>query len=177
MKKMNNVILIAGSARNVGKTYLACEIIKRMSQYTQVVGVKVSPHLHENVIGNEIAKTDNFSIYAETNISSKDSSRMLQAGAMRVYYIETKDDYIGEAFENLKLFLPQHYPVIIESAGARNILEPGMLIFVKRKDDIIPNKNKSLLEKADWVLEFDGANYNGGNVNSIGIEDGKIKWE
>ncbi len=46
MKSMPNILLIAGTGRNVGKTLLACEIIQQLSKTMAVTAIKTSSHEH-----------------------------------------------------------------------------------------------------------------------------------
>ena len=46
----SNFLLVAGNGRNVGKTFLACEIIKQLSQKNEVTGVKISPHFQKKLM-------------------------------------------------------------------------------------------------------------------------------
>ena len=43
-----NLLIISGSGKNVGKTLLACQIIKHFSRNSTVIGLKISPHFHNN---------------------------------------------------------------------------------------------------------------------------------
>ncbi len=104
MIKFPNLLLIAGTGRNSGKTTFACSTIKKVSEIIKVTALKISPHFHggteslKMLVGNE-----NFNLYEETSATSdKDSSKMLQAGAVKVYYIETSDSFISEAFDAFK---------------------------------------------------------------------------
>ena len=61
-----NMILIAGNGRNVGKTTFASNIIRHLSASTTVIGIKVSPHIHDlNEDLVVIQKTDDFVVAEE----------------------------------------------------------------------------------------------------------------
>ena len=94
-----NFLLIAGNGRNVGKTFLACKIIRQLSKKQEVIGVKVSPHIHPVNKGKIIIKKNGFIIIEEDQITQKDSSLLLQAGAQKVYFVMA-------ARENLETVLP-----------------------------------------------------------------------
>ena len=132
------MILIAGNGRNVGKTTFASNIIRHLPASTTVIGIKVSPHIHDlNEDLVVIQKTDDFVVAEERGHNMKDSSLLLQAGAKKVYFIMAKQKYLGEAFA---LILDQldHDVVVAESGGLSELLTPGIFFFIKDpKDQII----------------------------------------
>ena len=42
-----NILIVAGTGRNIGKTITACRIIGQLAKNHEPVGVKISPHFHE----------------------------------------------------------------------------------------------------------------------------------
>ena len=152
MRTVKNLLLIAGTGRNTGKTTLACNIIKRFSTGNRITGLKISPHFHggteslKTIIGNE-----NFNIYVETSIlTGKDSSKMLEAGAVKVFYIEVLDAYLKPAFEHFMEIVPPSYPIVCESPALRNQIIPGVFFIV----DNVTNKNKKM-EILQWKESAD----------------------
>lgn len=143
ISEMPNLLLIAGAGRNVGKTLFACQIIKQLSESMKVTGVKISPHFHESEQGQKvISESEGYRIIEETRITNKDSSRMKQAGAETVFFVESTHEAINKAFEHLKKLLPAE-PVVCEAGGVHEIVRPGLFFFVA--GDIIPeNKMKYL---------------------------------
>jgi molybdopterin-guanine dinucleotide biosynthesis protein A len=143
ISEMPNLLLIAGAGRNVGKTLFACRIIKQLSKKMRVTAVKISPHFHESAQEQKIiSEGEGFRIIEETLTNNKDSSRMKQAGAETVYFVESTRESIYKAFDNLKRILPAG-PVVCEAGGVHEIVSPGLFIFVT--GDIIPeNKMKHL---------------------------------
>ena len=96
MRTFNHWLIIAGNGRNVGKTSLACSIINENSKKNTIIGLKFAPHFHPIEKNNKlIYKNANFTISEELNKEgSKDSSRMLAAGAQKVFYIQSLDDHL-----------------------------------------------------------------------------------
>lgn len=137
MKKIKdypNLVLIAGDKRKVGKTFLACKIIKHLSAFTEVIGIKISPHFHEQEENRAIiAQNDNYTIIEEKSITHKDSALMLQSGAKRVFFIMVKQQHIKEAFCAIENEL-KNLPVVCESGGLNEIINPGLFLFVKNKN-------------------------------------------
>jgi len=139
-----NIILIAGAGRNVGKTTLACKIIEHLSKKHDVTGLKISPHIHESDYAiDPLIKSENFIISKEQNNTEKDSSKILKAGAENVYYVQTKQDYLEDAFLKLLPFVSQG-PVVCESGGLHTLIKPGLFIFVHKGKEIPENKRSYL---------------------------------
>jgi len=148
-------MLIAGNGRNVGKTALACKLISQLCSMHMVIALKISSHLHPlDDNQNFIAKEKDFAIIEESNITMKDSSKMLQAGATKSYYIQTKDNALLKAFNLIKPYLPISSPIVCESAGLGKFVKPGKAIYISNsknvpkgniyiKPDIMLNENFS----------------------------------
>lgn len=127
--QLPNLLLIAGNGRNVGKTTLACQIISKLSKNTELTAIKISSHFH-SYSGEAIFEKENrFVILEENQISAKDSSLMLQAGARRVFYIMAEQENLGEAMECLLPLLGKN-PVVCESGGLHQWVQPGLFLFV-----------------------------------------------
>lgn len=158
MIEISNLLLIAGTGRNTGKTLLATSIIEKFAADFKLIGLKISPHFHSGTESLEaIHKNKNFNIYQETSlVSSKDSSRMLIAGADQVYYIECYDEYMEEAFKVFLQVTDSSGPIICESPALRKYVEPGIFIIVDSQSN--QNKKQDVLnikQKADLFIETD----------------------
>ena len=173
---LNRLLLIAGTGRNVGKTTLACELIQEISKTKIVIGVKISPHIHSQNDGADlIIKTDTFSIYREQDLNKEhDSSRMMQAGAKQVFYIQSEDYRVYEAFEKLLVEIDENHAIICESGGLRNYLKPSLFLMCNRKgEEILKEKAIALLPKVDKLLEFSENSF---DVNPASIVFNGEKW-
>jgi len=128
------LVLIAGSGRNVGKTFLAEQFVRELSQSQQVIGLKISSHMH--VLNDDvIVKAGdgvNWIIGEEQNShSTKDSGRLLKAGATQVIYAQIKmDTYLPEVIKWLQKILLNDQIVVCESAALGQYIEPGCAFFV-----------------------------------------------
>ena len=135
MKEYPNIIMIAGNGRNVGKTLLSSRIIKYLSQLTDVYAVKISSHFHQlDEEAQILNESDDFCIVKETLVTRKDSSRMMRAGATEVFYVQCKNEQLPKMFEQLQPYLPNDKPVIIESGGLYDFIEPRTLYYIKGED-------------------------------------------
>jgi len=154
--EMPNLLLIAGNGRNVGKTFLACRIIKHLSQTKEVVGLKISPHFHSFNESDVIFRNEKFVIIDEKQINSKDSSLMIQAGAIKVFFVMVSQKYLQEAFEFLKNILPPKL-IVCESGGLNDLVTPGLFFFVKRAGESIAKPH--LLKYSPIIVQNDGENF------------------
>jgi len=154
--KMSNLLLIAGNGRNVGKTYLACSIITKFSKLEEVTGLKISPHFHSYNAEDVLFRNENYIVLNEKNITSKDSSFMLQAGAKKVYFVMVNPNYLSEALEKIQHLLANNL-VVCESAGLHEFISPGLFFFVKRADEAIVKQQ--FLKYNPIIIENKGNNF------------------
>jgi hypothetical protein len=169
---LHNLLLIAGTGTKSGKTSLACKIIRQCKDL-KIYSIKITPHFHETTTGLiPILEKDGYSIYEETNSeTTKDTSRMLEAGAHKVYFAKVWDDNLLTAFYEIMKLVPSGVPVICESPALRNFIEPGVFI-IMTSDVIIKHKDiNKLQESPHMMLKFEDLK----NTDSIpiGFDDGK----
>ncbi|MCF8364625.1 MAG: NTP transferase domain-containing protein [Bacteroidales bacterium] len=168
-----NLLMIAGTGRNVGKTSFACQLIAAFSKDHEVVGIKISPHIHEQADGQKvIAGNNSYQIIEETNPdSAKDSSRMLLAGASRVYFLQTIDKNIREPFGELLALIPKNQPVVCESGALLNYARPGVFIVIKRSGgSAIKEGIDKLAYAPDGWVQFNGEDFDTG-VEAFAFSD------
>jgi hypothetical protein len=131
MEKMENLLLVAGTGKNSGKTTMVCRVIRQFRNLG-IIAVKISPHFHEPSKGLAlISEKKEYNIYEETDQGmSKDTSRMLKCGAERVFLGQTAEGYLLEAFSKIIKKIPENRPVVCESPGLIKYIEPGVLIIM-----------------------------------------------
>lgn len=131
-----NFLIVSGNGRNSGKTGFISRLIRSVSPKQAITAVKISPHFHPDRDKKDvIIKKKNFTICTENDPDGrKDSSRMLQAGAKSVYYIEVLDEHLPQAFGELLKLPGMDRPVIFESGGLRELLVPSLYILINRRD-------------------------------------------
>jgi len=158
--KFDNILLIAGCGRNVGKTTFACEIIRK-NKKNNPVAVKITSHQHITSPGlNQIGKGTNWVISEETNFSTKkDSSLFLQSGAIKSYLIQSEKTNLEVALKNLVNLLPDGQPVLIESASLIQIFQPGIFVIILPEGECPKKENKTLLNQADLIIISDGKHF------------------
>jgi len=128
-----NLLIISGTGRKVGKTTLACTIIRDFAKTKNIIGLKITPHFHSS--GDRpllIFECESYRIFEEKSMNSgKDSARMLKAGATNVFYIEVRDDSLLNAFQHFVKLVKPAGPVICESPALRNHIRPGVFFLVE----------------------------------------------
>jgi len=177
LPQLDKLILIAGTGRNVGKTTLACELIKQTSKNEEVIGLKISPHIHSQNEGAKLLfSNDHYAVFQEQDKSStKDSSRMLRAGAKNVFYIQSEDEFIGEAFQKLRKEFDVDIPIVCESGGLRNFIIPSLFLICNKKgNSVFKEKQLPIISKANRILQFNDPSFDF-DVSNIKFENNQ--WE
>ncbi len=141
-----NLLLIAGTGRNVGKTSFAERTIRKLSIQHEIIAIKISKHYHDHELQSlKISKEEN----PETG---KDSSRFLNAGAKEVYYIQAKDNNLPELANSFLNQLPRHIPIIVESGGIIDHIEPGLFILIQSSRHNSTKETAHYKERAHLII-------------------------
>jgi hypothetical protein len=153
---LRNLLIIAGTSTNTGKTTIACRIISELSDQ-KITAIKITPHFHEITPGLiTIEESAGYALYEETvRDSGKDTSRMLAAGAARVYYVQTTDEKLAEVFARLTKLIPEGSPLVCESPALRNYAEPGAFIIMSSDNPDKKNNINNLLILPHLKLKFE----------------------
>lgn len=173
-KKIPNLLIIAGTGTKSGKTSVACRIIEQFPEL-RITAVKITPHFHETTAGLILLEEGaGYAIYEETDSStSKDTSRMLKAGALRVYFAKVWDNKLPDVFERILKLIPANVPIICESPALRYFTEPGLFTIVT-SDTVVKHKDISNLKQLPHVFvkleDLPG-------MNSMPIEFREGRWE
>ncbi len=150
--KIPNLLLIAGTGTKSGKTSVACRIIKDFKRLG-ITAIKITPHFHETTAGL-VPREENkgCSIYEETEMDSrKDTSRMLRAGALKVFFAKVWDDQLPDVFKKILEYIPPNTPLICESPALRHFAEPGVFV-IMASASVIKSKNINNLKELPHVL-------------------------
>jgi hypothetical protein len=158
MIEMPNMLMIAGNARNIGKTTLACAVIERFADALRINGLKVTSirQGEDNYHGRHISlSSGSFTIVEEHDAAiPKDTARMLRAGAYNSYFMQVADAHLDEAAQYVAGFFPSGVPVICESRSLRKEIKPGLFVFLQNDSDNLHIKKESFFrEIADVVID------------------------
>lgn len=155
----NQLLTVGGTGRNVGKTEFICRLIKKISIQRPVYAIKVSAIYPDEEVyhGEHPADEPGLHLFEETNrTSDKDTSRMLQAGAVRVFYLRTSDSGIKVGFEEFLRLIPERSAVVCESNSLGQFVKPAISIMVKPVSGEIKARAVAQLQCADLIVVSDG---------------------
>ena len=94
---LNNMILIGSTARNSGKTTLATALVNAYQDRYPVIGLKISSIHEETGVTEDLA--GGWQLIEETSRDGlKDTSKLLAAGANRVYWLKTDRANLEQGF-------------------------------------------------------------------------------
>ena len=162
--------MIGAAGRNVGKTEFACSLIRRFSSDRRVYGVKVTA----------VDKTDgtcprggagcgvcssletHYLITDEADPpAGKDTARLLQAGAEKVYWLRVAKGHLAEGLAALKKLLPPEVLTVCESNSLRLVAEPDLFVMIKdKRSDSFKPTARDVRPFADREVLFDGKGFN-----------------
>lgn len=133
MKAIQNLTLVAGSGQNVGKTFLIEQWIKQHHSDKKIYAVKTSSHFHPLNDHQIILLNQQDLIICEEkdNLSTKDSSRFLRAGAIKSYYIQCTDESAKEAAEWINQVNKNDILWLVESYALGEFLQPSSAIYIE----------------------------------------------
>lgn len=131
MTSIPNLLIVAGTGAKSGKTTMACRIIEQLRD-KKPVAVRISPHFHTSSPGLVIIdEGSGYAVYEETNAgTTKDTARMLKAGAAKVFLILAWDSDLEKVFKKAIAVIPEDTPVVCESHGLRDYIEPGLFVLM-----------------------------------------------
>ena len=161
IKIYDNIILIGGATRNVGKTAFSCSVIRNNSKKYKIIALKIKTIYEGDDFFHGKDRNPlkgNYRIIEEIDTDGdEDTQRMLQAGANRVFRIKAKSEFLKEAFHDFYSQLPEGSFIVCESNSLRNILKPSIFLLIKHKssDEMKPSAKK-LAPLADKIVYTDG---------------------
>lgn len=169
MTVRSNFLIVGSTGRNTGKTEFACRIIERHSCKNEIIGIKVIPvdrnesDCHRGLEGCGLCNslTGDYKIIEETSSdTSKDTSRMLKAGAKKAYLLLVERNSLETGVDAMLTMLPEKSFVIVESNSIRKVLNPGLFIVIKDfTTGFIKPSCAEVLPFADKLVEFNNLNW------------------
>jgi molybdopterin-guanine dinucleotide biosynthesis protein A len=182
MIRLDGMLMIGSSGANTGKTRLACAILGRFAKKHNIVGIKVTTIKEKDgqcPRGGEgcgvcSSLEGNFCITEEFNKNSgKDTSRLLSAGAGRVFWIQALKDHLSEAITAMLDVIGYETVSICESNSLRQVIEPGLFLMVRKNDsDFWKSSARSVRKYADRIVVSVGNGFDL-DLNRIKLVDGR----
>ncbi len=183
MLKVPGMLMVGAVDRNVGKTKFACSLIAKFSSQYSIIGIKVTAiekagsSCPRGVSGCGVCSSleGPFHITEETDRGvSKDTCRMLAAGASRVFWLRVLKTHLKEGMAALLDIIGDDAVLVCESNSLRRVVEPGLFVMVKNRS----GKNckasaKDAAKYADKIVLFDGKEF---DIDAGGIELADGRW-
>ena len=141
MIQADGMLMIGSTGTNVGKTELACALLRKFGSSHDIVGIKVTTIENKDGqcprggqgCGVCSSLQGDFCITQETDKSSdKDTGRLLSAGASRVFWLRSLKSSLQEASIALLDVIGSDAVSICESNSLRHVVQPGLFLMAKR---------------------------------------------
>ncbi len=182
MIKIPSMLMVGAGDRNAGKTEFVCSLIRKFGSEHNITGIKVTTIKEldsgcpRGGKGCGVCATleGNFCITEETNsVSTKDTYRMLAAGAKKVLWLRVLKSHLKEGIMALLEVIGNNQVIVCESNSLRSVVEPG-LFFMVRNDKATRCKPSAedVIGYADDIVLYDGKQFDI-DINSIKIVNGK----
>ncbi len=181
MVELPHMLMIGSAGRNVGKTELACNLIQTFRHQAEIVGVKVTT-IHER--GGECPRggegcgvcstlEEKYCITEEQNAQTdKDTSRLLAAGARKVFWLRVIREHLEEGLAALMKRIPPDMVSICESNSLRLVAEPGVFLVVRDEtSSAIKPSCAEVIRLADRIV-LSGADGFSFNLDDISLNRG-----
>lgn len=164
-----NMLMVGASGRNVGKTEFACHFIRKFADQYDVIAIKVTTiHQRDGSCprGGEGCGTctsidQDFVITRETcKTSQKDTSRLLAAGAKKVYWLRSLKETLSEALRELIKTIGDKRVIVCESNSLRCVVQPGLFVMVEDNGNAsLKPSARDVIDYADMTVAFDGKKF------------------
>lgn len=139
MIRLENMLMIGASGSTVGKTELACALLRRFGGTQRIVATKVTAieqrdgSCPRGGLGCGVCSSLEaaYEITEETDrCSRKDTGRLLAAGADRVYWLRVLRAHLRQGWTALRDKVGCETALICESNSLRQVVEPGLFLLV-----------------------------------------------
>lgn len=154
----STLLIIGGTGRNVGKTEFVCRLIAQIALDHSVYALKVSSIFPDEEMyhGSHKENEERRQLFEETRSSTeKDTSRMLRAGATKVFYLQGSDSEVGSGYKEFLEKVPEKTAIVCESNSLGQFVRPALAIMVRTPDGAIKPRAIPQLERADLVVVSD----------------------
>lgn len=174
--------MIGSAGRNAGKTDFACSLLRKFGRDQSIIGIKVTTIDRKDGscprggtgCGVCSSLSGDFCITEETGVPPrKDTSRLLAAGARRVFWLRVVRAHLVEGASELLNIMGPDAVSICESNSLRTVVEPGLFFMVRnrRDEDHYKKSAAEVMKYADRTVLFDGNGFDT-DLADIGLVDG-----
>jgi molybdopterin-guanine dinucleotide biosynthesis protein len=152
------IVIIGGHTRNIGKTSVVCALIAAMPRRNWTA-IKITQFGHGVCSANGepcACETANHTLAISEErdaTTGTDSSRYLAAGAVRSFWVRTRQGQLAEAMPRIHAEIARAGNIIIESNSVLRFLKPDIYASVLDPDvaDFKPSALR-YLDRADAIL-------------------------
>ena len=162
-----NILLVGSTGRDSGKTTFACSLINRLRARHEIVAAKVTTIQERDGTcprggeGCGVCATleGRYCVTEETvRGGAKDTQRLLDAGAAKVYWLRVRKEHLMEGAAALLDVLGKDRLAVCESNSLRAVVEPGLFFMFRHSDaKTLKPSAKGVRAHADRIVTFDGA--------------------
>ena len=156
------IVVVGGSTRNIGKTSVVAGLIQAMPE-RRWTAFKITQFGHGVCSANgepcDCETADHTIAISEERdpTSGTDSARYLAAGAVRSFWVRTRQGQLAEAMPRLRKELAATENAIIESNSILRFLRPDLYLSVLDPATVdFKDSARLFLDRADLVLLPDG---------------------
>jgi len=182
MIKFDGMLMIGSAGANLGKTELACAILRKFGKNGDIIGIKVTTIKDTNgqcPRGGEgcgvCSSLDGvFCVTEEIDSSSgKDTARLLTCGAGRVFWLRVVREHLVEGVTALLDVIGPDAVCVCESNSLREVVEPGLFFMVTGRDAKTWKESARRVRKyADRIVVSNGKGFDL-DLDEIDIVGGK----
>lgn len=167
MIRLENMLMIGSSGSNVGKTELACALLRRFGGRRRIVGIKVTAITSREQscprggqgCGVCSSMEGEYRITEEADRGSgKDTEKLLAAGADKVYWLRVMRAHLQEGLAALLNAIGRDAIVICESNSLRQVVEPSLFLMVESTAGKPWKQSAEQVKRlADRIVRSDGS--------------------
>jgi len=183
MIKIPGMLMVGSAGANVGKTKLACALIRKFSKSRPIIGIKVTTikakdgQCPRGGQGCRVCSSleGDYCITEEIDSNcDKDTARLLAAGAGRVFWLRVMKTHLKEGLTALLDTIGSDAVSICESNSLRRVVEPGLFLMVKGRGlKVWKTSARETGRYADRIVMSDG---NGFDFDLDQIKLADAKW-
>jgi len=182
MFKLDGMLMIGSAGSKVGKTELACTLLRKFNKTSDIIGIKVTTIKDKDGqcprggkgCGVCSSLEGVYCITKETDsISGKDTARLLTAGASRVFWLRVLKEHLQEGTTALLDIIGPDAVSICESNSLRQVVEPGLFLMVRNRNlKFWKSSARQVKKYVDRIVISDGNRFDF-DLDRIKLIDGK----
>lgn len=168
MIRAPHILLIGASGQNQGKSTLSCRIIERYAGTQPIVAAKITSIRKRNGecprggkgCGVCSSLEGDWALSEEVGDNpTKDTGRMLSAGAQQVFWLRVFHSHLDEGIRAL-LERVGDRPLVCEGNSPRLVMEPGTYVVSRHRATAEHKASAAAVQQhVDQTLFFDGTDY------------------